>query len=111
MNNMNLESKNDDTILDILDISKLNETLKMVNNALNVGCKGGVYSLDEAYLLKIGASNLEKAVKVLDSYQKFVVDLKKQNEQNNQNNQNNQNKEFGKKKIVKTDTEPTLNHN
>jgi hypothetical protein len=59
-----------DKKLEVLEVPKLMESLRLINNALNNGCKEGVYNLDEAYLLKVAASNLERSVKLLDEYQK-----------------------------------------
>lgn len=97
--NFGTEVKDDSTKLELLDIGKLNDTVKMVGSALNTGCKGGIFSLDDAYLLKIGVSNLEKAVKVLDSYQKFALELKGKEESDKEDSDKNT---FGKKKTVQT---------
>lgn len=35
------------------------ESLKLISNALNKSCSAGVFSLDEAYLIKIALNNLE----------------------------------------------------
>ena len=44
------------------DLSQYKECMKLVNIALNKACKAGVYSLDEAYFIKIATANLEKIV-------------------------------------------------
>ncbi len=58
--------------LEVLEIDKLQESVKLIVKALNTSCKEGVFNLDDAYLLKIASSNLERSVKLLDEYQKFV---------------------------------------
>lgn len=53
-----------------IDMNQLNESFKVVVNALNKGCKEGAYNLDESYLIKIALSNVDKSIQLLDQHQK-----------------------------------------
>ncbi len=54
-----------------IDLAQVKECIKLVNNALNKASKGGVYNIDEAYLIKVAMSNIEKV---------FEADEKKKDE-------------------------------
>jgi len=58
---------------EVMDMEKLQESVKIIVRALNTGCAKGAFTLDDAYLLKIASSNVEKGVKLLDEYQKLVL--------------------------------------
>ena len=47
------------------DLNQFQESLKFVNQALNKGCKEGVFNLDESYLIKVALSHLERAVNIV----------------------------------------------
>lgn len=64
--------------LEIININQVSESWKAVNQAMNQACKNGVYTLDEAYILKTALMNLDKAVKTLDSHQQFIVKMSEQ---------------------------------
>jgi hypothetical protein len=67
-----------ETQLELVNINQISESWKAVNQAMNSACKGGVFSLDEAYVLKTALMNLDKAVKTLDTHQQFLVKLNDQ---------------------------------
>lgn len=66
--------------IEFLKIEQLYESYKFVLNAINKGCKEGVYNLDEAYLTKVALSNLEKTISTLDQFQTYVKELEKRSE-------------------------------
>lgn len=79
------EKKADKTVLDelsskveLLDVSKLNNTLNLINTSLNKACKDGTFTLDESYLLKVAMSNMEKLMQTLDTLQKLFQENNKQ---------------------------------
>jgi len=72
---------NQENPLEILNIVQLNESCKLIKNALNKACLAGSFNIDEAYLIKIAINNLEKSTGVLEKYQEFAQDL--QNKQTN----------------------------
>lgn len=45
-----------------IDLTKPEECLKLVNTMLNKSCKAGVYTIDEAYLIKLSMITLEKTI-------------------------------------------------
>ncbi len=56
--------------VETVDMNQLNESFKVIVNALNKGCKEGAYNLDESYLIKIALSNVDKSIQLLDKHQK-----------------------------------------
>lgn len=48
------------------ELAQYQESLKLINNALNKSCKSGTFTLDEAYVTKIAFSNLEKAMAIVE---------------------------------------------
>lgn len=58
-------------------MDQMTESFKLLINALNKGCTTGVFNLDEAYLIKVAANNIEKALVTLDKHQKYVEDCKR----------------------------------
>jgi hypothetical protein len=53
------------------ELVQYQESLKLISNALNKACQKGVYTIDEAYLIKIAFSNLEKAVETIETSNKL----------------------------------------
>jgi len=60
----------------ILDLNQIKEALRVLNVSLNKGAKGGVYTIDEAYVIKISISHIEKTVEVFEQYQNNHVNDK-----------------------------------
>jgi len=56
-----------------IDLNKSNECIKLINNALNKACKGGIFSIDEAYLIKIAFSNIEKIIESVNKETKLEI--------------------------------------
>ena len=52
--------------MDQLNMSVLKDSLNALIQGVKAGNKAGVYTLDESYILKMSAMNLEKAVKVIE---------------------------------------------
>jgi hypothetical protein len=42
------------------------ESMKLLNNALNKACKTGAFTVDEAYLIKVSATNMEKLIELVE---------------------------------------------
>lgn len=63
-----------------LDMTQLKEALRVINVSLNKSAKSGVYTLDEAYVVKISLSQFEKAVEILDQYQTNHINQQKTKE-------------------------------
>lgn len=53
------------------ELIQYQESLKLINNALNKACQKGVYTIDEAYLIKIAFSHLEKAIENIETSNKL----------------------------------------
>ena len=53
-----------------IDLSQYQESLKLINSALNKACKSGTFNIDEAYIIKIAFSTIEKALEQLDTSEK-----------------------------------------
>lgn len=49
-----------------IDLAQYQESLKLINNALNKACKAGTFTIDEAYLIKIAFSTIEKTLEQSD---------------------------------------------
>lgn len=45
-----------------IDLNNPDECLKLLNTLLNKSCKAGVYTIDEAYLIKLSLMTLEKTI-------------------------------------------------
>jgi len=56
--------------LNSTELAQYQESVKLINNALNKSCKAGTFTLDESYVVKIALSNLEKVVSVLEEVYK-----------------------------------------
>lgn len=65
------------TSVPVLAIDPLKDSVQLLGNALDKACKGGQFTIHEAYLLKIACDNLDKTVSTLDTYQKIVMKLNK----------------------------------
>lgn len=61
---MNQNQNPTDTLL------QYRESMKLLNNALNKACKTGAYTLEEAYLIKVASSNMEKLIELCDNSKK-----------------------------------------
>jgi len=48
-----------------IDKEQMNESLKLITNALNKACTNGTYNIDEAYLIKIALNNLNKLLEFM----------------------------------------------
>lgn len=70
-----MENQQNQNQLEIININQVTESLKAVTHGVNQGCKGGSFSIDEAYLLKTALMNLDKAIKTLDSHQQVLIKL------------------------------------
>lgn len=49
-----------------IDLSQYQESLKLINSALNKACKSGTFNLDEAYLIRVAFSTIEKTLEQLN---------------------------------------------
>lgn len=55
----------------ILNISGLLESIKVIKATVNRACKNGVFeNIDEAYVTSVSLNNIETAVKTLDKHQR-----------------------------------------
>lgn len=55
-----------------LTIEQIKESMKLIVTALNKSCKAGNYTLDEAYILKIACSNVEKLIEAFENNAKTI---------------------------------------
>jgi hypothetical protein len=70
MNTTNPQIVTDTThVPPILDMTQIKESLRILVASLNKSAKGGIYTLDEAYIIKVSLSNIEKTVEVFEQYQ------------------------------------------
>ena len=50
-----------------LTMEQVKESFKLINTALNKSCKEGVFTIDEAYIIKIATNNLDKFIESKES--------------------------------------------
>ncbi len=71
---------NGNTTISILEVEALYNNLKLVQDKVNKACQAGVYTIDDAYLLKVSFDNLNKSIKTLDEYQQLILKMSAQQE-------------------------------
>ncbi|CAH6421765.1 Hypothetical protein KVN_LOCUS451 [uncultured virus] len=57
-----------------INIEQLKESFKLIVKALNSGCKAGIFTMDDSYLLKLATSNIEKTIKILEIKQSLKLE-------------------------------------
>lgn len=57
-------------VIDDVDVIKLRESYKLIENALNKACLKGAFTLDESYVIKIAVSNIDETVGILEKRKK-----------------------------------------
>lgn len=75
---------NNEVTLPLLNVQVLKESLAKIKMAMDLGCKNGAYSLDDAYNVKLSFDNLGRCVEVLSQYQRIIPDLIKQKNEKNE---------------------------
>lgn len=56
----------------VVDLAQLKESTKLINNAFNKSCKGGLFTMDEAYLIKVACTNIEKLIEFIEASSKKI---------------------------------------
>lgn len=65
-NNTSNTLNNSNTLNTTDPLIQFRESIKLLSNALNKACKGGTFTLDEAYLIRIATNNMEKLIDMYD---------------------------------------------
>ncbi len=58
-----------------IDILQIKESFKLIVGALNKAAKGGIYSIDEAYYIKLSTTNIDKLFNALESSITSATDI------------------------------------
>lgn len=64
-----------DKQMPVLDIQQITKSYEAIYEALNNATTKGLFTLDEAFMLKLHSNNIIRTIDVLDKYQKLVTEL------------------------------------